>query len=318
VSASADVGLPLVAGLTRARSAGCQTGPGLASMGGTMRPGAHQIPRAPRLLPIHLDGSRTRPVLVFVPGFLTEATPEHGWRRGLERLGAERRADVHLLHWPSADMLELLRSGPLARLVRAVGARSALHLGSCAMRAARCFGPPPPGAGGLCGVGALALAELAVSCLSTWRTVVRAADRIAESSPSWLAPLRGRRVSLVGHSLGGRIVLRGSQRLHGVERVVALAPAVRAEEVSWSDAVEQNGSIDVFHSHADWILGFLYRVGEARQGLPVGYVGSDDPRVSSHDVTRWEGSFVGHNGYQSCFDRMLLRRCSEAPAEVFA
>ena len=137
-----------------------------------------------------------------------------------------------------------------------------------------------------------------------WKKAVENADSVAENVHQWLG-LIDRPIILVGHSLGGRIVLKASAkaRRHNVLQTYALAPAIQEEDCSFNKIrahVEHKPAL--FYSENDFVLNIAYRMGEMTFTQPLGYTGitkrKSRSKTQSLDVSMWEGQPMRHNDYR--------------------
>ncbi|KAM1526659.1 hypothetical protein PS1_016359 [Malus domestica] len=112
----------------------------------------------------------------------------------------------------------------------------------------------------------------------------------------------GRPVTLVGFSLGARVIFKCLQSLAEtegdnaglVERVVLLGAPVSVEEENWSDARKMvAGRFVNAYSINDWTLGIAFRASLLSQGLG-GIQPVDVPGIENVDVTQ---IVEGHSSY---------------------
>lgn len=94
--------------------------------------------------------------------------------------------------------------------------------------------------------------------------------------------------------------IAGRQR-KSISRVVSLAPAATAADLKWKKMeIGRDSEIRIIYSQDDWILRFLFPVGEFKTGA-VGFNGvlpPACPAVGSFDVTKLNGVGVGHLDYR--------------------
>jgi pimeloyl-ACP methyl ester carboxylesterase len=240
--------------------------------------------------------SPTRPALVFVPGFLTEGSikdDDWEWREELTAFGRSADLATFALHWPSGTLARLLL--PTSPLALTTLAFSRLAAPGAALAALLPLGLAIPALSPMLGVAPTVL----TAAFTTWKSAVSAADRVAAHPDRWLGQL-GRPVITVGHSLGGRIVLRASAAHRGPrpQRVIAMAPAVQAGSVELDRAAAwPERRLAVFHSEADWVLWGLFRAGEMTLDHALGYEGIREGGARSVDVSEVNGSKTGHTDY---------------------
>ncbi len=145
---------------------------------------------------------------------------------------------------------------------------------------------------------------LIASGLRVWKKAVANADDVGARLPSYLAGLDGP-IHLIGHSLGGRIVLRASGR-NRYSAIDALAPAVLEREVDLSGVARSSvrRPKGYYSAHDRVILGGLFRFAE--WGKPLGLVGPRKSRsVSGVDAAQETGMSLGHNDYHKHLRRLI-------------
>lgn len=234
-------------------------------------------------------GRRDQLTVVVVPGFLTESRDDrrgcltsprggsqrdwHGAARGVAPAGARVRS----FNWRAGRPVDLLGGGALPWW----GAP---------------FGGPLAGLGG----GALA-------AWGEFRRAMAQADEAVADLAEVVARCAGP-VALVGHSLGGRMVLRyaeaaGRGEVPQVRSIHSLAAAIAPGDLDWHDVARgaRRRPVVVF-SDADTLLQTVYRLGAVEIDEPVGLVGP--PRGAP--VTRRDLSAHG-TGHLDYVDEM--HRC---------
>jgi pimeloyl-ACP methyl ester carboxylesterase len=254
-----------------------------------------------------------RPAVVFVPGFLTERDPAEGdelpWRDPFVLFGEGQDVATYVLHWPAGTLLRALGAGSALdstiTAIDKVGRYLPAHL-----MAAAAFSPTVLAA-------ALGVASpVFLTAIATWKQAVSAADRVGSHPDAWVAGVHKERpVILVGHSLGGRIVLRAtcSGPRRRARAVVALAPAIEQASINLNGA--SLGSLTkptICHSENDWVLKYLFRLAEGTMEHAVGYDGAHHRACRDVDVGCVHGAEVGHHDYVNvayhCLTRALTPR----------
>lgn len=251
--------------------------------------------------PCGYASSFERPMLIFAPGFLSECDPDKPyqlieWQEQIERVVLERDYAACMLFWPSQELSDLLAAVMPIVLQRIVAWGAAipwvalpliaLPLATLPLMALR-FGIP--------------LATL-MRVRKVWKKAVDEADaagrRLAELSTQSHRPL-----ILVGHSLGARLVLRAAiespagryQAMHAFAPAVTLDPwDVRLAAASVSAA----SRLTIFYSHSDYVLSFLYRLGELTATAPLGYSGPPKGVTAAIDAVDCSASKTGHLDYR--------------------
>lgn len=150
-----------------------------------------------------------------------------------------------------------------------------------------------------------------VNIAQTWRNVVELADITSVNCEPWLS-MFDRPIILIGHSLGGRIVLKTSQyaKSNNILQTFAFAPAVLETECDFSIISCNNTSQPaIFYSKNDLILNYLYRLGERTKALPLGYAGikrkNNQGLLDSFNVSKWDGKKMRHNDCNSQLASLL-------------
>ena len=119
----------------------------------------------------------------------------------------------------------------------------------------------------------------------------------------------------MGHSLGGRIVLKVAEYCGALmeelgepsvqlRSMVALAPAIRDDELDWTlvkKGVTQKP--EIFYSHEDLMLSLMSRAGDKSMIYPlVGFQGTNTLGVFNVDCSRFE---LGHDDYASAWGKIF-------------
>lgn len=141
-------------------------------------------------------------------------------------------------------------------------------------------------------------------------TVPAAAVRLAEWIPSSVSP-----VVLVGHSLGGYLVLRaaaGTDRTHdeAIQGVISLAAATDEHSAGLGDLRHLRRKPELVYSENDSVLAHVYKLGSPFADAPLGLRGA--PRrwrryVTNRNMSFVGGTPVGHGCYQVRLDEILGR-----------
>jgi pimeloyl-ACP methyl ester carboxylesterase len=278
-------------------------------------------------------GRADLPAVVFVPGFLTDhglVGPDarnflEGWRLVLRSAFAERDVSIFALHWPAFTLADFGilydddDAGPWNRFVGTTAA--ALPAAGATLLALRAVMPSltrrvPLGGVALAGaltVGGPALvgALAAGRARRRWRRAVRRADAIAGLLAA--IPERARQeVVLIGHSLGGRMVLQAAARRASRQRpfaaVLAMAVGARADELPLEQAsAGSRRAPEIAWSRHDRALAGLYRAFEGSWAEALGRVGPP-PGITGClgvDVSEVGGVALQHLAYERHFERVL-------------
>lgn len=232
------------------------------------------------------DGSG--PTVVLANGFLTERSDS--WERWKALIdGAYPDAPVYRVYWGAkelADLQLLLGSGVAKGAAMRVATRSALH---ATKRAASKLGP----------VGApFIVADVAAN---PWHTAKNRADQTGVALATVLARVEGGVFTLVGHSLGARVIVRAAQTLGTragsplLREIHLLGAAVAAGE-DWGTLRDGTAGVIVnYHSRRDPVLKYLYTTAQAG-GRAAGLVGLRGtlPGMHNQDCSR---RVERHDGY---------------------
>ena len=251
--------------------------------------------------------SSCRPAVVFVPGFLTETPKEKqmdSWTSSVVELAEAYDFAAYGLYWPSNNLRKMLLGDTWTKAVGRLGIAAGIGAGIWRLRVAALRLNPVLVA---TAIGGPAMANIA----QTWTKVVELADKTSVNCESWLS-MFDRPVILIGHSLGGRIVLKTSQyaKSNNILQTFAFAPAVLETECDFSTICSNTRSQPaVFYSKNDLILNIVYRLGERTRTLPLGYAGikkkNNQGLVHSFNASKWHGKKIGHFDYTSKFEPLL-------------
>lgn len=271
-----------------------------------------------------------QPAIIFVPGFLSEDDPQQdGWRRQIVKVARRQQLASFVLHWPSGTEARLFAAGsPLRLLTAQVDALSGTGAGALlgAALVGGLSGPAAAGAlatllAGPAGVVAPTGAGvgLVTAALRAWREAVDFADKVGSAPENWTRRLN-RPVILAGHSLGGRIVLRAAEsgRVDSLESVIALAPAIRSEDLVLERTVENTRRPpEVYWSRADAVLEFLFRIGEGTWDHSLGFSGpSKRSGLSSFDTSVYDDAVTAHGTYGQIAAKLLKKSPTFRAGEV--
>ncbi|MEK0020964.1 DUF726 domain-containing protein [Corynebacterium sp. KPL4035] len=126
-----------------------------------------------------------------------------------------------------------------------------------------------------------------------WTTAVNRANKTALALAAILQRSDLESVVLVGHSLGGRVMLNLATALAGaaesenkvrVEAVHLLGAAI-GQDAKWDSLGEAlSGVVHNYHSHNDRVLGYLYPAAMGGRKA-IGFEGLDAPFAVNHDVS---------------------------------
>ena len=118
----------------------------------------------------------------------------------------------------------------------------------------------------------LDLYKLPRQLLATWRDAQREADRVSIQLRKVLKTI-DRPVILVGHSLGGRIVLKAAERVRkgSIHAIIALAPAYESAFCKYDriDSAVKMCSI-ICYSKQDKVLSSLFTLGQSSKSVNEG------------------------------------------------
>ncbi len=260
------------------------------------------------------------PIVVVVPGFLTETTPllperldplravdGRAWRDELTRVIPPRAAArVEVFSWSSEAISTLL---------------------------IKIIAPFLKGPKDLSRLAPKALLQIATQSKSAWHRAEEEADGSASRLALHLRDLRAANphapIYVIGHSLGGRMALRACA-LMAEERapipelhVSAWAPAIDTKEVPWEQLAALPLPPEVVYSGADQVLKTLFRLATSTlTGVPLidvptalaalalgpdaaGLVGPPEGRYPRELCTDVSGEHIGHLAYLSELPTLL-------------
>lgn len=260
--------------------------------------------------------------LVFVPGFLTEDGRMKEWKIALEALALPPDVGIYIYHWPSKQGLHMLD------VFRALGIDGALAAAPyIANAAAKQFLKKAIG-GAVAGPIGVALGFLGLgSDLNNIRRAWIDARDAVDFNAIVLAGLclsdgfRGN-TTLIGHSLGGRMVLMaaeltaeladaaGERPVAPLRSVVSLAPAVGPKQVELARAASGvSGPCRVYFSEKDWVLQVAYWAAEGFANAIGSHPPNEHPTgMTFHDANAVRKGGVGHTNYASILPDLLDAR----------
>ncbi|MDK8669307.1 DUF726 domain-containing protein [Corynebacterium sp. MSK195] len=236
-------------------------------------------------------GSGT-PVLI-ARGFTTEKKLD--WRTEVKAVeAAYPDSPIYLVTWGSKEMLEL--AGFLAP---GVGLAGGTVLKGMVKHAGKKLAKKATPAG--FALGALDLVK------NPWTVAVNRANKTAMTLAAIIQRSNLESVVLVGHSLGGRVMLNLAPALAGaagtenevrVEAVHLLGAAI-GQDTTWDSVGEApSGVVHNYHSHNDVVLGRLYpAVMGGRKA--IGFEGLDASFAVNHDVS---DAVKSHSAYYGIVD----------------
>lgn len=105
-----------------------------------------------------------------------------------------------------------------------------------------------------------------------WRAAVEHADYEAEILARWV-DRHDHPIIMMGHSLGGRIVLKAAQLAQSAPDVIAFAPAIFNRDIDTDELFSPHRTVEIYRSPTDYILRGLFPVGEWGGGRIVGLNG---------------------------------------------
>ena len=231
-------------------------------------------------------GSGT-PVLI-ARGFTTEKKLD--WRTEVKAVeAAYPDSPIYLVTWGSKEMLEL--AGFLAP---GAGFAGGAVLKGMVKHAGKKLAKKATPAG--LALGALDLVK------NPWTVAVNRANKTAMTLAAIIQRSNLESVVLVGHSLGGRVMLNLATALAGaagtenevrVEAVHLLGAAI-GQDTKWDSAGEAlSGVVHNYHSHNDRVLGYLYPAAMGGR-KPIGFEGLNAPFAVNHDVSE---AVKAHSAY---------------------
>lgn len=218
--------------------------------------------------------------VVFATGFLTDGQNGWGeWRPLIDRRYPE--APVYRLHWGAKELkhlAQLLGRGAANQTIRRSAASAARRASS---KAATRLGP----------LGSVFLARGLAT--NPWTVARTRADMTGAVLADLIARTRQDRFVLLGHSLGGRVMITAAQALgsrQGEPRLESLhlLGAAASSRRDWRNLeAAVSGTVWNYHSRQDKVLANLYRVAQFGDRA-VGHVGfaSSFPSIRDRDVSR--------------------------------
>jgi hypothetical protein len=228
--------------------------------------------------------------VVLANGFLTERSDSwERWKDLIDR--AYPDAPVYRVHWGAKELADLevfLGWGAAKGAVIRVATKGALQASKRAVSKLAPASAP------------FFVADLAAN---PWHTAKNRADQTGVALATVLARVDEGAFTLVGHSLGGRVMVRAAQTLGmragspPVREVHLLGAAVAAGENWGTLRAGTTGAISNYHSTRDPVLKHLYTAAQAgsRAAGLVGLRGAL-PGMHNHDCTR---RVERHDGYFS-------------------
>lgn len=197
---------------------------------------------------------------------------DNPWVKQLVIHAEQNRYNLYLYNWPSKPVRETLIGG-LNRSIWGVltssnafkfGLYSPLSVASSPFLVTN-------------KVSLLAIPPIIHTLRKMWKLAVSNADEHATHLACHLM-ITKRKSFVIGHSLGGRMALKVAARLadFGSDQtgIIALAPAVTSNEINKESLKKSIIKPEVYYSRSDWVLKFLYKVGQLTLEDPVGLVGN--------------------------------------------
>lgn len=233
-------------------------------------------------------GSGT-PVLI-ARGFTTEKKTD--WRTELQAVEkAYPDSSIYLVSWGSKEIHELA-----GYLSPGVGLASGAMLKSVVKRAGKKLAKKATPVG-------LALGSLDL-VTNPWTSAVKRADKTAVALAAIMQRTDLESVVLIGHSLGGRIMLKLATALAGtvgteheirLEAVHLLGAAI-GQDATWNSLGNAlTGTVHNYYSHNDIVLKRLYPAAMFGRKA-IGFTGLDAPFAVNHDVS---DRVKSHSAYYS-------------------
>lgn len=222
-------------------------------------------------------GSGT-PVLI-ARGFTTEKKLD--WRTEVKSVeAAYPDSPIYLIIWGSKEMLELA-----GFLSMSAGLAGGAVLKGMVKHAGKELAKKATPAG--VALGAVDLIK------NPWTTAVNRANKTAMALAAIIHRANLDSVVLVGHSLGGRVMLNLATALAGasgtenqvrVEAVHLLGAAI-GQNTKWASLGEVfAGAVHNYHSYNDRVLGYLYPAAMGNRKA-IGFEGLEAPFAVNHDVS---------------------------------
>ncbi|MFW0176593.1 DUF726 domain-containing protein [Corynebacterium sp. MSK122] len=236
-------------------------------------------------------GSGT-PVLI-ARGFTTEKKLD--WRTEVKAVeAAYPDSPIYLVTWGSKEMLELA-----GFLSPGAGFAGGAVLKGMVKHAGKKLAKKATPAG--LALGALDLVK------NPWTVAVNRANKTAMTLAAIIQRSNLESVVLVGHSLGGRVMLNLATALAGaagtenevrVEAVHLLGAAI-GQDTTWDSVGEAlSGVVHNYHSQNDRVLGYLYPAAMGGR-KPIGFDGLDASFAVNHDVSE---AVKSHSAYYGNVD----------------
>jgi hypothetical protein len=161
---------------------------------------------------------------------------------------------------------------------------------------------------------------MATELLGAWHSTMRTAEQAGKLLAQAIARTPGWRFTLLGHSLGARVIhfaLKDLAPYVRVDNVYLLGGAVGGsskDDACWKTAASAvKDKIYNCYSGEDEVLRFLYQGANAKLSDPIGYSGIHlkHPRIVQHDATALVQS---HTAWKQHFGS-ILERLHPSPAE---
>lgn len=227
------------------------------------------------------------PVLI-ARGFTTEKKLD--WRTEVKSVeAAYPDSPIYLVTWGSKEMLELA-----GFLFPGVGLAGGAVLKGRVKHAGKKLAKKATPVG--LALGAVDLVK------NPWTVAVNRANKTAMALAAIVQRSNLESVVLVGHSLGGRVMLNLATALAGaagtenevqVEAVHLLGAAI-GQDAKWDSLGEAlSGVVHNYHSYNDWVLGYLYPAAMGGRKA-IGFEGLDASFAVNHDVSE---AVKSHSAY---------------------
>lgn len=217
--------------------------------------------------------------VIIARGFMNETSGEwHNAVRATEGLYPD--SPVYLLNWGSKELKSL--AGVIGAVgVGGLGRRGLLAVvGRASKAAAKKVAPAAP----LLAAGSL--------MKNPWHTAVNRANQTGTALAALLAKSDQPELVLVGHSLGGRVMVTAASAMAGFGaepkiRDIHLMGAAIGRQRSWRPVSEAvTGTVSNYHSRNDPILKFLYRTVQlGQEAVGSRGIGSSYSNIVDHDVS---------------------------------